>query len=86
MDSSGTLLNGRTFKDIREFKKELVDHDMETVARNIARQLATYATGAPVGFSDRRKIAEILVKTKRSRYGVRDIVHGIVESELFQFK
>jgi hypothetical protein len=26
------------------------------------------------------------VKTKRSGYGVRDIVHGIVESELFQFK
>jgi mono/diheme cytochrome c family protein len=86
VDSSGTLLNGRTFKDIREFKKELVDHEMETVARNIASQLVIYATGAPVGFSDRRKIDEILVKTKRSRYGLRDIVHGIVESELFQFK
>jgi hypothetical protein len=86
VDSAGTFPDGRTFKDIREFKKELVDHAMETVARNIASQLVTYATGAPIGFSDRRKIDEILVKTKRSGYRVRDIVHGIVESELFQFK
>jgi hypothetical protein len=86
VDSSGTLLDGRTFKDIREFKQALLAHDMQTVARNITSQLATYATGAPVGFSDRRKINEILVKTKRSGYGLRDIVHGIVASELFQFK
>ena len=66
------------FKDIREFKRLLLDHEEQTVARNLVSQLATYATGAPIGFSDRKQVEEILDKTRGSGYGVRDIVHGIV--------
>ncbi len=47
-------------------------------------QLVTYATGAPIGFSDRKQVEEILDKTRGSGYGVRDIVHRIVQSDLFQ--
>jgi hypothetical protein len=86
VDAAGTLPDGRSFKDIREFKQQLLDHEMETVARNLASQLVIYATGAPIGFSDRRRVDEILERTKRSGYGVRDMVHGIVQSELFQYK
>jgi hypothetical protein len=86
VDAAGTLPDGRTFKDIREFKQQLLDHDMETVARNLASQLVIYATGAPIGFSDRRPVDKILERIRRSGYGVRDMVHGIVESELFQCK
>ena len=41
--------HGRSFKDIREFKQLLLDREERTVARNLVAQLATYATGAPVG-------------------------------------
>ena len=78
VDSAGALTDGRAFKDIREFKQLLLDHEERTVARNLVSQLATYATGAPVGFSDRKQVEEILDKTRGSGYGVRDIVHGIV--------
>jgi hypothetical protein len=86
VDSAGVLTDGRTFKDIREFKRLLLDHEDATVARNLVSQLVTYGTGAPVGFSDRKPVQEILDKTRGSGYGVRDIVQGIVASDLFRDK
>jgi len=86
VDSAGALANGLTFKDIREFKRLLLDREEQTVARNFVSQLATYATGAPIGFSDRKQVQETLDKTRGSQYGVRDIVHRIVESDLFRNK
>jgi hypothetical protein len=83
VDSAGVLTDGRTFKDVREFKRLLLDHEEQTVARNLVGQLVTYATGAPIGFSDRKRVQEILDKSRGSGYGVRDIVDGIVASDLF---
>src|SRR6187399_596739 len=51
VDSAGELPDGRPFKDVRELKKLLVRDDVP-IARNLARQLTVYATGAPVRFSD----------------------------------
>jgi hypothetical protein len=86
VDAAGTLADGHAFKDIREFKKLLLDHDEERVARNLVSQLATYATGASIGFSDRKQVQEILDRSRGSGYGVRDIVYGIVASDLFRYK
>jgi hypothetical protein len=36
-----------------------------------------------VSFSDRDEVAAILEKTKASDYGVRSIIHAIVQSPLF---
>ncbi len=86
VDASGVLADGRAFQNIRDFKKILLHDEEQTVARNLAGQLATYATGAPIRFSDRTQVDEILEKVRPSGYGVRSIVHGIVESNLFQYK
>jgi hypothetical protein len=75
-------LDGRKFKDIREFK-QIVAADDRQLARNLVGQLVVYATGAPVGFADRPKVEAILDRTKAGRYGVRDLVHGLVSSDLF---
>jgi hypothetical protein len=75
-------LDGKKFKDIREFKK-IVAADERQLARNIVGQLTVYATGAPVGFSDRAKVETVLDQAKAGRYGVRDLVHGLVSSDLF---
>ncbi|HXB74260.1 MAG TPA: DUF1592 domain-containing protein [Candidatus Acidoferrales bacterium] len=86
VDSAGGLTDGRSFKDIREFKQLLFDRDERTVARNLVSQLATFATGAPIAFSDRKQVEEVLEKTRGSGYGLRDVVHGIVASDLFRNK
>jgi len=86
VDSAGALPDGRTFQGIREFKQLLLKQEQRMVAGNLVGQLATYATGAPIGFSDRKQVDEILEKTKGSDYGVRSIVQGIVQSDLFRNK
>jgi hypothetical protein len=86
VDSAGALPDGRSFRDVREFKRLLLEHEEQTVARNLVRQLAIYATGAPVGFTDRKQVDEILENSRASGYGVRSIVHGIVQSDLFRDK
>ena len=79
------LPDGRKFKDVRELKKLLVEDEVP-IARNLVRQLTTFATGAPVRFSDREEIEKILDAAKGSQYGVRSIVHAIVQSGLFRNK
>ena len=85
VDSSGSLPDGRTFSNIHDFKRLLQGED-ETVARNLARQLTIYATGAPVRFTDRPKIEQILARTKAQGYGLRSLIHEVVQSDLFRNK
>lgn len=85
VDCTGELPDGRAFKDVRELKRLLLQNEV-LLARNLARQLTIYATGAPVRFSDREQVEKILQQASARNYGVRSIVHAIVQSELFQNK
>lgn len=82
VDSSGSLPDGRPFENIRGFKRLLIGED-ETIARNLVRQLTVFATGAPVRFSDREQIEQILRNTNAQNYGLRNLIHEIVQSDLF---
>jgi hypothetical protein len=82
VDPSGQLADGRAFNDVRDFKKLLLKDEVQ-VARNLARQLSVFATGAPVRFSDRATIDQILEATKGTNYGLRSIIDQIIQSELF---
>ncbi len=85
VDSAGELWDGRKFRDIGEFKELLVTEEKQ-IARNLAWQLVTYATGAPVRFSDRPAVETMLERSSARGYGVRSLVHEIVQSELFLHK
>jgi hypothetical protein len=82
VDASGELWDGRKFNDVRDLKQLLLK-DEKQIARNLTQQLAIYATGAPVRFSDRAAIEGILQRASSRGYGVRTLVHEIVQSELF---
>jgi hypothetical protein len=83
VDSAGELPDGRPFKDVRELKKLLVQ-DERPIARNLVRQLTVFATGAPVRFFDRKGMEQILDAARTGQYGVRSLVHALVQSELFR--
>jgi hypothetical protein len=85
VDPNGIMPNGREFDDVRQLKAILLE-DEGQIARNLVRQLMTYATGAPIGFSDRQEIEEILTRTRPGDFGVRSLVHEIVHSKLFRYK
>jgi hypothetical protein len=82
VDSSGELKDGRRFKDVREFKRLVMEEEPQ-VARNLAERLVVYATGAPARFVDRPIVDGIMRRAKARRYGVRTMIHEIVGSPLF---
>ena len=82
VESQGQLPDGRKFSDVREFK-QLILKDEAQIARNLAKHLAVYAASAPIRFSDRAQIEQLLAQTKSRQYGLRSLVHAIVPSDLF---
>ena len=65
----------RIFQNITDFKKLLLQDERE-IARNLTRQLITYATAAPVRFSDRAAVDRMLDAVKATdpqRKQIRDI-------------
>ena len=85
VDAAGELPDGRAYRDVREFKK-LVVRDELPLARHLASQLLIFATGSRVNFSDRPTLERLVARTAPSHYGVRALIHEIVQSELFQTK
>ena len=85
VDPSGQLEDGRAFKDIRGLKALLLE-DERQIARNLLHRLITFATGAPVSFSDRNEVEAILNRTEAESHGVRSLIHALVDSRLFQIK
>ncbi len=85
VDASGETSDGRKFADVRDFKQLLLS-DEKQLARNLAKQLVVYGTGAPVRFADRAQIEAILQRSAKNHYGVRTLIHEIVQSDLFLSK
>ncbi len=84
VDATGALPDGRPFTDIRDFKR-LVAQNERQIARNLVNQLVVFATGAPVRFGDRAAVEKILDQAAPA-YGVRSLVHGLIQSDLFLTK
>ncbi len=85
VDASGELADGRSFANMDQLKKLLLDQ-REAIAENVANNLVTFATGAAVTFADRAEIQAILQRARPEDYGLRGLVHEIVQSTLFQTK
>ena len=85
VDASGELANGEKFADLNGYRELLLKNE-DALARNVARQLIIYATGAGIRFSDRNAIEAIIAKTKPTNHGIRSLVQEVVASELFQTK
>jgi hypothetical protein len=85
VDASGVLPDGRPFTNIHDLKHLLLT-DERQIARNLVRQLLVYATSAPVSFGDRPEVEKLLDHAAGKQYGVRTLVHEIVQSPLFQEK
>jgi len=80
VDCSGTMPDGRAFKDVDELRS-LLAAEPKRLARAFVGHVITYATGAEVSFADRAVVDEILKKTKAKNFGLRSIVHEVIQSE-----
>lgn len=82
VEQGGELADGRKFRDIDEFKKLLLD-DKDQIARNITQKLLIYSTGADLQYADREVVEKIVANVRVKNYGLRDIVHEVIQSRVF---
>jgi len=85
VDPSDVLADGQRFKNIDEFKQLLLK-DKDQLARSLTEKLLTYGTGGAPQAADNAEIDAIVGKIRDKNYGLRTLVHEIVQSKLFQNK
>jgi hypothetical protein len=85
VEANYRLADGRAFTDIDEFK-QLVLQEEQQLARCVVSKLMTYLTGAPPDFADRELIEQIVSEAAASQYGLRDLIHAVIQSRVFTNK
>jgi hypothetical protein len=85
VDCTGQTPDGRSFADINELRRMLAANP-EQLARGVGRHLVTYATGAPPTPLDDPAIERMVKAAEPNGYGLRSLVHAVVQSELFRWK
>ena len=85
VDATGVTPDGRKFDDIRDLRAMLAA-DPAQLARGVTRHLLTSATGAAATPVDDPAIEAIVQSAAASDYGLRSIVHAVVQSDAFRSK
>jgi len=82
VDADAALPDGRAFRDIDELKKLLLEEKSQ-VARCLTEKLLVYATGRVPRFSDRAVVNDIVARIQARDYGLRSMIHEVVQSRTF---
>jgi hypothetical protein len=85
VDAADVMPDGAKFETIDEFKALLL-RDKDQIARALAARLMTYATGGAPARADQPEIDAVVGKIRGKDYGLRTLVHEVVESSLFKAK
>ena len=86
VDPSGVTPTGRMFADIEEYKKYMLDEELDAIATHIASRLIVFATGAEIDFADRAEVAAITAELEDDGYPMKSMIHAVVQSDLFHVK
>ena len=82
VDASGEMANGKKYSNFAEFKRLLLE-DKEQIARCLAEKLLTYGTGRGIRPADAAAIEAIVARSREKNYGLRTLLHEVVQSPLF---
>jgi hypothetical protein len=82
VEIGGVTPEGREFKNIDDYKKILLE-DKDQLARNLTEKLLIYATGADIQFADREVVERIVADSRSKGYGLRELIHQVVQSRVF---
>ena len=85
VDTQSQLPTGEKIADIRDYRAAIAARP-ELLARNLARKLVTFATGVSAGSGDELVLDRILERSEPSGYGLRTLLHEVIQSELFNRK
>jgi hypothetical protein len=85
VDASDVMPDGTKFETIDEFKGLLL-REKDQIAKALTARLATYATGGAPARADQPEIEAIVGRIRGKDYGLRTMVHEVVQSSLFRSK
>jgi len=85
VDPSDEMPDGAKFANVDEFKQLLLK-DTPQIARSLTTKLVTYATGRAPQAADKDAVEAIVTKVETKNYGLRSLMHEIVQSDLFRNK
>jgi mono/diheme cytochrome c family protein len=83
--SADVLPTGESFRDVDEFKRLLLQ-DPDRIALGLTKKLLTYATGSGIQWADNAEAEAIVKRVKSKEYGLKSIVHEVVQSKMFLHK
>ncbi|MGC6423757.1 MAG: DUF1592 domain-containing protein [Lentimonas sp.] len=83
VDSTATLPDGTRVHGPDQLSEILVERK-RTVAKNLARKLLIYSTGRELTYRDEPELEAIVKETEAKGYGMRDLLHAVVRSEIFR--
>ncbi len=85
VEANYELSDGRAFQNVDELKKLLLT-DKDQLARCLTEKLLVYSSGRALRFSDRQEVNGVIERIRKQGYGLRSLVHEIVQSRVFQSK
>jgi hypothetical protein len=85
VDPTGITPEGDAFADIHAWQ-QLYTQRADKLARGFATQFLTYATGAPLRFSNAEALEKLVQTTASGDYGTRSLIRQAILSELFRMK
>jgi len=85
VDSTGVAPDGLAFAGVKQLR-EMLAKKPDQLARGVTRHLLTYATGQPATPLDQPAIEAIVKSAAPDDYGLRSLVHGVIQSQVFQMK
>jgi hypothetical protein len=85
IDPSDVTADGQRFENIDQLKQILLA-GKDRLARALTTKLVAYATGKAPAAADRAAVEMIVERIRPEDYGLRTLVHEIVQSDLFRKK
>ncbi len=85
VEVADVLADGEKFNSIEEYKQLLLS-DQDALAEALASKLISYATGATAGLADRDSVRSIVELSRVKNFGLRTMVHAVVDTPAFQMK
>ncbi|MBM41399.1 MAG: hypothetical protein CL483_05670 [Acidobacteria bacterium] len=84
VDPSGVTPDGDAFAGIKDYKRLLLEREVDQVARHLASSLLVFGTGAEQAFADRDTVEAIVSSGRDQGHQVRTMIHEVVQSDLFR--
>ena len=86
VDATSELFNRQTLAGIDGLKRYLLTDRQDQFARAMVHKLTAYALGRPLTFGDRADIDNLTARFRQRNDGLGDLIHLIINSDLFNSK